>query len=574
MLPSSDFLKSLANLAPADREKALHDLELYIRWGPPEELLPRVAEDPKLFMDVFLPDMMKDPKSDNIFPPASYHEELFALARAAILKEEGFDEKLGLVVAAPRGGAKSTILSLCIILWAILCRHKTFVAIFSDTAAQAEYIGSNIRRELETNETIRLYFGDVCGQQFGRKWTQTDFEVVFVNEGGVIEHEGRVMVRGAGASVRGMRVGNRRPDLIIGDDMENDEDVRSLELRDKREAWWNRVVMPMVDPKNVSVIVGGTMLHDDALLARLIDSPQYITKKWSCWRDGIEGESYWPERFSKAYLLNIRDTDPITFALEYLNDPKLTGIRPIKPEDILFFTGSQVYRNIFGEWMFKPSPDSDEVPLDIFGGVDPAISEEDEACDFAAVMIGITRDERKDVLVLRCIMAKIDFPTQVSTMQLFARLFPEHRNFGFETAAYQRALPQQLKKQMKRDEVRILELPHIGGKLAKRLRIMKLAPLVAMRRLWFRACEGEEEGLPDYTKRVQVYGMQLPLYQQVATWPNGKLQDGADALAMAIETAGESGAGPLFGDVAAELRRMSVKEGSLTADKKVVYTSR
>lgn len=52
---------------------------------------------------------------------------------------------------------------------------------------------------------------------------------------GVIITKGNVKLQafGAGKRMRGLRHGPHRPDLVIGDDLENDENVKSPEQRDK-----------------------------------------------------------------------------------------------------------------------------------------------------------------------------------------------------------------------------------------------------------------------------------------------------------------------------------------------------
>ncbi|SPW34055.1 Uncharacterised protein [Edwardsiella tarda] len=47
----------------------------------------------------------------------------------------------------------------------------------------------------------------------------------------------KITVAGSGKKLRGLRHGPYRPDLILLDDIENDENVRSPEQRDKLDSW-------------------------------------------------------------------------------------------------------------------------------------------------------------------------------------------------------------------------------------------------------------------------------------------------------------------------------------------------
>ena len=70
--------------------------------------------------------------------------------------------------------------------------------------------------------------------------------------------------------MRGTRVGPKRPDLIICDDIEKDELVESPRQRRKLEHWLRRVVMPALAPGG-QLLVLGSIIHYDSLLANLCD---------------------------------------------------------------------------------------------------------------------------------------------------------------------------------------------------------------------------------------------------------------------------------------------------------------
>ena len=100
-------------------------------------------------------------------PP--FHRQLSALWRrrvmknrdpvsdcAAMLTEKGTRS----AIAAPRGHAKSTVMSLQNVLHAALFGYKRYILLVSDTEAQAVSFLDAIKNELETNERILADFGE------------------------------------------------------------------------------------------------------------------------------------------------------------------------------------------------------------------------------------------------------------------------------------------------------------------------------------------------------------------------------------------------------------------------------
>lgn len=509
-------------------------MEALLEHGTPEEVWDRCWDDPYEFAKIFLREMFIDKKTGYEFPPAALHEELYRISRDVVLRNAPFDKKRGFAAAAPRGFSKSTIVSFILVIWAVVMEHKGLVVIFSDTDAQAELIGANIRKEFEENQLLRLYFGNMCGNQPERrlalKWTLQDFTVVKLDpESGKRLYTARIKVRGCGASMRGIRVGAQRPDLIILDDGENDEDVQNKELREKLyNSWWYGAVIPMLDPLHGSVIVIGTILHFDSLLSRLLKkTDDYETRRWTCYDE--YGNSMWEERFTKAALESQQRENPVAFAREMLNDPREDATRKFRAEDARFYYSSEVEYDGNGGWTFRGEP------LSIFSAVDPAIDEKEESCQFALITGGVTKS-RQDIVILRVLMLRISFPEQLQAVEDEARTFHPLR-FGFETAAYQRSLPQMSKKKLK-SLLNVKELKHGSGEVSKRRRIIAITPLAANGHFWLRAAEADEEGEYDELNRVRVHADQYPLYHQMMEWPLSDLDDGVDCLASLVETVG------------------------------------
>ena len=206
-------------------------------------------------------------------PP--FHRQLSALWRrrvmknrdpvsdcAAMLTEKGTRS----AIAAPRGHAKSTVMSLQNVLHAALFGYKRYILLVSDTEAQAVSFLDAIKNELETNERILADFGE----QPGKTW----------KTGSILLSNGcRIDAVGSGQKLRGRRNYGRRPDLSLCDDIENDEGVRTAEQRQKTADWFWKAVCKSGD-SYTDILVIGTILHHDSLLAGLLENPGFQSRKY------------------------------------------------------------------------------------------------------------------------------------------------------------------------------------------------------------------------------------------------------------------------------------------------------
>lgn len=163
-------------------------------------------------------------------------------------------------IAAPRGHAKSTAITFSYTLASILFHVRKFIVIISDTESQAVLFLGDLKKELQDNEELIALFG-VTGIS---KDTGSDFIVDF--EDGF---QARVMAKGSNQKVRGLKWDNYRPDLVVGDDLENEEIVLNSERRERFKRWFAGSVVPMLNRNGVIRIVG-TILHMDSLLANLM----------------------------------------------------------------------------------------------------------------------------------------------------------------------------------------------------------------------------------------------------------------------------------------------------------------
>ena len=147
-----------------------------------------------------------------------------------------------------------------------------------------------IKAELEFNPRLKTDFPEVCGQ--GRVWQAGTI---------VTANDVKVQVAGSGKKLRGLRHGPYRPDLTVLDDIENDEQVRNPEQRDKLNAWLTKTVLPLGGVgQKYDVIYIGTILHYDSVLNRTLNNPFWRGIKFKAmkrWPDRMDLWDRWEELF-------------------------------------------------------------------------------------------------------------------------------------------------------------------------------------------------------------------------------------------------------------------------------------
>jgi predicted phage terminase large subunit-like protein len=217
--------------------------------------------------------------------------------------EVGFIEILGF-----RGSAKSTIASLAMPLWAAVTGKKDFIILISDSFPQAKIHIANIIHELNSNELLNKDFGPFQGKD---EWQATSI---------ILKKKTRILARSRGQKIRGLRHLQHRPDLVICDDIENIEAVRTIDQRNKTEEWFLSDVVPAVNSDSGKLIVIGSLLHTDSLIARL--RKQIINDKTGIIREYplIKNEkSIWETRFDSKEIEKVKHRVGQRFFLrEYL----------------------------------------------------------------------------------------------------------------------------------------------------------------------------------------------------------------------------------------------------------------
>ena len=474
------------------------------------------------------------------------HKNLYAKYQKLVLRSVKTGKGAKDVEAAPRGNAKSTLASLILPIWCIVGDRRRFIAIVSETSEQAEEFLEFIKAELEVNDRLREDFPGACGA--GRIWKQGQI---------ITRNDVKVKRWGKRKRMRGARHGNRRPDLVICDDLEGDENIDSPRQRDKDQRWFFKALMKIGGRYTVFLVVG-TILHYDSIMAKLLKRPGWTGKKWKAvirwsasplwekWEkifsappNGDTGKTgktpeekadaffrrhktamlantkvLWPAVEDYYYLMKMRISDgPAYFDSEKQNEP-------VNPDDCLFS-----YK-WFSFWDAEEDGPASELVVGkkdaVYCAVDPSMGKKSRGADPSAIVIVVARDNG----FIDVLEADIQNRHPDAIME---DLFRYHKKYPFSRVAIEEVQFQELFKDMviKESLRRKLYLPVEGVRpnTDKVLRISKMQPHIKNGTIRFRRG-------------------QTTLLDQLKYFPRADHDDGPDALEMAFSLVKRAGSGP------------------------------
>jgi phage terminase large subunit-like protein len=321
---------------PADPASGPHfDLDAYLATF--DERMLRIPEcrrqltkfDPLLFALLYLPHHLRGDETGGEITFSEFHLDAVVQALRWATKSTKPAQNRDCYVG-PRGVGKSTWYFLVIPLWAAAHGHRKFVAAFANRDTQAQMHLQTFKRELDTNPLLIEDYPKLCTPaRRPRGSTESD------NRGMLITKSGFVFgAAGIDSSSLGMKVGARRPDAIVLDDIEPDESNYSPHLKEKRLSTLLDAILPL-NIYALVVLVGtvtmpSSIVHD---LVKTITKPGEEHPDWIAienWRvhyypaivrddeTGVE-RSIWPQKWSLEWLQSIRHTR--SYKKNYANDP-------------------------------------------------------------------------------------------------------------------------------------------------------------------------------------------------------------------------------------------------------------
>lgn len=409
MTGPSDLVDLWARI-PADRRAALVEQmapdelrALEVALGPDPSAVDRAradTADPVAWVRRWLPSLMP-------LDPGPHHRTLL----------DALDHRprgTRLVVGAPRGSGKSTTGLTALPIIAAVRRSHRFAVIIRDNLPDAVSSVRGIRTLLESSDALLDAY----------PWVRP-----LPGEAGELHLEGGtiILARSVGSAIRGL---NRtlpsgqiaRPDLVIGDDLEDDESARSTLQTGRLSEWILGTVGQLGGPPGsgdavLDLVTIGTTLEVNALVSRMLAGRGPFAG-WSRHRYPAEGRveevdgrravvdtageptpipipdgaeigdrvALWPDGLPIDYLDRLSDpadelfVGSVLYAREYL-------LRPRQRTDVLFAESRTVWADGLTEaWLAGTiAPERPAI------GADPAVSKTDVADYTALVATGLVR---------------------------------------------------------------------------------------------------------------------------------------------------------------------------------------
>jgi len=170
---------------------------------------------------------------------------------------EDFEQKFAVILAF-RGSAKSTLISLSYVIWSIIGKQNIkFILLISQTHGQVKQLLANIKSEFESNDLLKRDFGPF-----------EDPNEIWRSDSLILPKYGtKVMIASLGESIRGYKHGHYRPQIVILDDIEDNNSIRTKESRDKTYKFITSEVIPGGDTETKFMLVGN-LLHSDSVVMR------------------------------------------------------------------------------------------------------------------------------------------------------------------------------------------------------------------------------------------------------------------------------------------------------------------
>ena len=423
-------------------------------------------------------------------------------------------EGVRLAIAAPRGEAKSTFVSLFFVLWAVLTGRKHYILIIADALEQAASLLGAVKDELEFNEALKR---DFPGAGKGHVWNV-----------GTVVTPGNVKIQalGAGKRMRGLRHGPHRPDLIVLDDLENDGNVDKPEQRDKLQSWLQKTVLNLgAADGSMDVVYVGTLLHYDSVLARTLRKPLWKARTfrsilrwpdrmdlWDEWESLLSSrgeaearrfyrqhrvkmeagaEVSWPASRPLYRLMCLRAEDREAFDSEQQNDPLSANEAPFNGCITFWVDRSR-------DWL-------------LFGAVDPSLGKQGAGRDPSAILVG---GFLRGSMTLDVVEASIRKRHPDRIIEDVIALHDVHHPllWGVEAVQFQEFFAHVLVQRAAERGIALPVRPLVNS-ADKLLRIESLQPHMAQ-------------------GRIRLHASQQALIDQLRHFPRADHDDGPDALEM------------------------------------------
>ncbi|WP_418981718.1 hypothetical protein [Alistipes sp.] len=215
------------------------------------------------------------------------------------------------VLSWSRELAKSTLV-MFVVLYLILTGRKSTVILAAATQKAATRLLAPYRANLEANRRIKQYYGE---QMSVGEWAELEFKT---------EQGAMFLGVGAGDAPRGARNEAVRPDILLLDDFDTDEECMNPDVLDKKWDWWEHALYPTRSISEPTLIIFcGNIIAEDCCIVRA----GKFADHWDIVniRDR-NGRSTWPEKNTEEHIDRaLAKVSTKAQQGEYFNNPIVEG---------------------------------------------------------------------------------------------------------------------------------------------------------------------------------------------------------------------------------------------------------
>lgn len=471
------------------------------------ERMSRAREDFFFFAQTYLPHYFE-------CEPADFHREMIRLFL------EPREVARPIVIAAPRGFAKSTVASFAFPLWLAVTERARFIVIVSANDDLSESLTSDIRTDLQNNDRIIADYGELY-----RDGEKGDFSV----------GQTRILSRTWRKGARGFRKNSARPDVIILDDLEKDEEAKNPQTVGKILDAITKNFYPALKAKNGKLIYVGTVLRKNSVVGKILAQDEEPYSNWSVRHyraietndSGVE-VSLWPAAWPLSNLHELRrQIGTRAFMAEFQNSPV---------DD-----GDSVFRESYFRFVNLA-----DIPLSNCTGaifVDPAAGEQSHN-DYKAITAVALDREKMNYYVLYAWLRRASISDMLHATFRIYRMFPGlFKTVGVESNGFQMLLRERY-EELAHEYGFYLPIEMVNHSTNKLNRIERRSVLFENGHVIFPLADGGDVKL---------------LIEQFIEFPRGRHDDGPDSFDSAVtllEKAAMGSIGGIYAGVARSAKRL------------------
>lgn len=432
----------------------------------------------------------------------------------------------------PRGTMKTTFCLIGKSVWLLAKDVDKRLLIVSSTHEEAKKRLKAIKEQMERNALVSFFYRELA--QNAKSKVAWKAESVIVSGRRKINIEPSIDTAGRGTDC----TGNHYDDVLI-DDIENDKTVISEEEIANTKRYIARL-SPCINPKDSTMSIYGTRWSFGDVYSMIKGEDEEDRGRYDFFRIreksayNVDGSLYYPERLDEKELTRQKKMlGNYLFSCNYLNNPVATEDQAFPPANTMMWYGSFVregtakYVKIekvskYGDPFYEWKEEDEKVQIRPLILVDPALSEDIQACYSAIIVAGKDLDKNR-IWVLDAVRLKSEDPHILIKQMLILCAKYDPMSIVIEDVAYQRSIKSYFEEEMKKQGLYI-RIDSVGrsDRRSKTERILGLSSFWKSDSIFLPVMHQTGENMFDSPIRA--------LKDELYRFPKSRTLDMADAL--------------------------------------------